>query len=157
MTGVDPNGAAVQNTFEDLQQQLPGGTDLRAFSSSNQVGIAKLALEYCDQLVETPALRDAFFGGSVGFGQPTLQAIPDESDPTVLPGRAAMIRALVQAAVGENLANQPTEAEMTPALDEMLDALMTGCDAASCPAERTDTVAKAACAAVLGSATVSLH
>ena len=157
LTGVDATVGPVQATFAELQRQLPGGADLRAFSSSNQVGIAKLALEYCDQLVETPALRDAFFGGSVGFGQPVLQAIPDVADPTILPGRAAMIRALVRGAVGENLANQPTEADMTPALDEMFDALTVGCNAATCPAERTDTVAKAACAAVLGSAAVSIH
>lgn len=148
LTGVDPNTPAVRDTFADLEQQLPGGTDIRAFSSSNQVGIAKLALEYCDQMVETPALRDAFFGSSVVFGQPV---------PVALADRPALITALVNGMIGAGLVTQPSVADVTPALNEMLDALTAGCTNATCPAERTDTVAKAACAAVLGSGAVSIH
>ena len=62
LTGVSPATPAVLAEFSALQQQLPAGFDMRTFVSSNQMGISKLALEYCDELVENTTLRDAFFG-----------------------------------------------------------------------------------------------
>ena len=64
---------------------------------------------------------------------------------------------LVDRMLGTNLANQPTRAETRPLLDTMIDDLTLGCDPTSCPATRTRTVVKAACAAVLGSAAVNVH
>jgi hypothetical protein len=153
LTGVDPNTPAVRATFDELRQQLPGGVDLRAFSSSNQVGIAKLALEYCDAMVESTALRDAFFGAAppFPFDSPATLVFADP----LLRDRLAV--ALADRMYGVALANQPTAPEVAVALDPLFDDLTAGCDAATCGPERTRTIVKAACAAVLSSAGVHVH
>jgi hypothetical protein len=151
LTGVDAATAAVEDTWLELQQQLPGGFDLRAFSASNQVGIAKLALEYCDVMVGSPALRTAFFGAGFDFGAAaqTAFASPASRDAVLVP--------LMDRMLGVNLADQPSPAEVRPILDGLIDDLLAGCDVASCGSEYTETVVKASCAAVLSSAAVSVH
>lgn len=152
LTGVDPNGGPL-TTFDEIRQALPGTSDLRAFSSSQQVAISKLALEFCDAMVESAALRNAFFGSSPPF--------PFDSPAALAFGSAAnrdrVIDSLVDRMFGVSVANQPSRDEVRPILDELATGLVAGCDAASCPAERTRNVTKALCSAVLASAAVSVH
>jgi hypothetical protein len=152
VTGVDANDPAVRATFAELEQQLPGGPDLRAFSSSAQVGIAKLALEYCDRMVESPALRDAFFGTD-----PAFDFGADASVAFSPAMRDVVIRGLVEGVLGSGLASQPDLAEVTTVLDALFDELTAGCTPATCGADRTRSIVKGACAAVLGSAGASIH
>jgi hypothetical protein len=153
ITGISPGSPGVAATFQEIEQQLPPDVDLRAFSSSQQVGIAKLALEYCDALVESPAARDAFFGATPPF--------PFDSDATTVFGdlalRDRLIRALVDRAYGISLASQPAPADVTPVLNQLFDTLTAGCTPATCDAVRTRTIAKAACAAVLASPGTQVH
>ncbi len=150
LTGVDPNASGPQAAFAELTQQLPGGVDLRAFSSSQQVAISKLSLEYCDTLIETPALRGALFPG-FPFDQPATVAYGTPAS------RDLLIDPLVDRMSGVNVANQPSRAEVRPILDGLIDELILGCDAATCGADRTRTVGKAVCSALLSSAAVSMH
>src|SRR5262249_3155489 len=53
LTGQSRATAAA--TFGAIQQQLPPGYDVRSFVTSQQVAISKLALEYCEALVDGPA------------------------------------------------------------------------------------------------------
>jgi hypothetical protein len=153
LTGVDPTTPSVQATFDEITQQLPSSFDLRSFASANQVAISKLALEYCDAMVESVALREAFFGTSPGieFDSPATQAF---SDPA---RRDRLIDPLIDRMIGTNLAVQPDPSDLRPVLDGLVDDLLQGCDPTSCAAEHTRTVTKAACAAVLASAAVSIH
>lgn len=150
VTGVPAGNGAVSGTYAELTQQLPDGYDLRAFNSAHQVGVAKLALEYCDQLVETPALRDAIFPG-FGFG----------ADATVAfdPGARTMLATqLANEFLGETLGGQPTATDIQPVVNDLIDELTMGCVApGDCPATRTQTIVKAVCSAVLGSAAVTIH
>ena len=113
LTGVDPNSAGVRDAFAELEQQLPGTFDLRTFSSSQQVGIAKLALEYCDAMVESSALRTAFFGTTPAFqfDQPVTTAFSDQAK------RDLIIDRLVDRMLGANIAYQPSRDEVRPALE----------------------------------------
>jgi hypothetical protein len=52
--------------------------------------------------------------------------------------------------VGTNLGTQPTDSELRTELYSLIGALSTSCGT-SCPADRTRTITKAACAAVIGS------
>src|SRR6202043_1604709 len=55
LTGVpitDPNANA---TYLAVQQQLPPTPTLEGFSSANQVGVAQLAIQYCNVMVNNPA------------------------------------------------------------------------------------------------------
>ena len=151
VTGVDPNLPEIRDTFEVLEQQLPQGPDLRAFSSSQQVGISKLALEFCDRLVETPALRTQFFGPGFDFTEPATTAFATSAQ------RDQVIVPLAQKALGENLALQPSLAETSGVMNQLIDDLTASCSAATCDAERTRTVVKAACSAALASGAASIH
>ena len=57
LTGVPTTNAAVSATYLAVQQQLPPTPTLESFSSANQVGIAQLAIQYCNVMVNTPAVR----------------------------------------------------------------------------------------------------
>jgi cytochrome c5 len=148
VTGVDPLTPAVEAAYRDLEQQLPGDQDLRSFVSSNQVGIAKLALEYCDALVETPAARDAFFGAGFSF---------DVEPVTAFAQRAVVFDALYDRMIGSTLSSQPLRGEVQVELDALVDTLLADCLLTTCDAERTQTIVKGTCAAVLSSAAVTIH
>jgi hypothetical protein len=153
LTGVPPTDPDIEDVFGVIRQALPATADPRSFLSSHQVATSKLALEYCHEMVESPALRDQFFGTSPG--------VAFDSDVPAALGSAAQVDVVVDALydnmVGVGLAEQPTRAEVTGVLRALIGDLTVGCDAASCPAERTRTVVKAACAAVLSSAAVAIH
>ena len=151
VTGVDPNTPSVAATFEELVQQLPTDTNIESFVSSHQVGIAKLALEYCNELVESPALRQDFFGPVFQFNQPVPTAFAGQAE------RDLIINALVDNMLGTALATQPTLAEVAPVLNALFDVLTAGCTPATCDAQRTRVVVTGACSAVLGSAAVQIH
>jgi len=153
LTGVDPNATRVRDTFTELEQQLPATFDLRTFSSSQQVGIAKLSLEYCDSMVESSALRAAFFGSTPAFqfDQPVTTAFSDQTK------RDLIIDRLVDGMLGANIAYQPSRDELRPALDQLISDLTAGCTAGTCDATRTRNVVKGVCAAVLSSAAVTVH
>ena len=153
VTSVSPLSSQVESTFLGLTQQLPGGYDLRSFGTSQQVGIAKLALEYCDAMVETPILRDAFFGTSPAFGfdQPVATAFASQADKDLITS------ALVNQMMGIGIAEQPDPLAVQVVLDTLLDDLNSNCSSMLCDATRTRTVVKATCTAMLSSATVTIH
>ncbi|MEX2205788.1 MAG: LamG domain-containing protein [Myxococcota bacterium] len=150
LTGVPVTNAAVRATYLELIQALPSNNDVEAFVSAHQMGISRLALDYCDQLVESTGPRDAFF--DTGFDW-TLPATTFANTPP----RDQIINPLGTKMLGTGLANQPTAAEVRPHLDTLLDQLTAGCTATSCPASTTRNVVKGVCAAVLSSAAVQIH
>ena len=149
-TGVDPNTPSVRMTFEELRQSLPMDSDIRSFVSSHQVGISKLALEYCNEMVESPALRTAFFGPQFQFDQPVAVALAGQAE------RDMIINPLIDQMIGTAVATQPTAAETAVVLNALMDDLTAGCTPATCDATRTRTVVKGTCAAVLGSGAVHI-
>jgi hypothetical protein len=150
ITGVSPAVPAVRQQFEALQQQLPVGTDMRTFVSSNQMGITKLALEYCDAMVEDPVLRDDFFGPATPFDF-------DADIATAFAGANAdlIVDPLVAKAMGTGIPNQPDPFVVATELHALITTLNGTCTI--CDAQRTRDTVKAACTAIVGSAAVTLH
>ena len=78
LTGVPTTMGTIPVTFDKLKQQLPTAETIDTFVSAHVVGIAQLAFEYCDQLVEDTTLRNAFFGAApynfAGFTDPLATA-----------------------------------------------------------------------------------
>jgi hypothetical protein len=148
LTGQSRSVAAT--TFDAVEQQLPPNYDVRSFVSSQQVAISKIALEYCDALVEGPN-RSTFFPG-FDFSAPPTTAFATAGQ------RDLVFNPLFDRMVGDTLAMQPTRAEVRSALDAMTDQLLGACATPGvCTAQRTGAIVKGACAAVLGSAAVTLH
>ena len=174
ITGVDPENAEIETTYQTIKQQLPTVEDIEGFLSSHQVAIAQLAIEYCDKLVENGTLRTQFFG-NFGFDQTVANAFPnDTAKHQIIDALYDRIFAIPNQTSSLELDNVPTRAEVrlelsnsaiildtdedgTPdqpggLFDRLTLACPTGCDAA-----RTRTVVKAMCAATLGSANMLIQ
>jgi hypothetical protein len=148
LTGIsmfDPN---VSPTYTSVQQSLPGIPDLDAFSSSNQTAISQLAISYCSAMVNNSTARTNFFGSSF---DPTQGGSYFSNQSNV----NTVVNALYSNLVGNNIATQPTSSQVSTELDSLITTL-TPASYASTP-NRSGTVAMAACAALLGSASTLIQ
>jgi len=153
ITGVDANTNNVKNTYLELKQQLPSLPNINGFLAAHQVGISKLALEYCDALVEDSSLRNQFFGNnSIDFSAPASTAFNN-------PGQvSALIQIINEKMIGINLTNQPDTILIEQELMTLINDLTVNCTSpAMCDANKTKSVVKASCAAVLGSAALTIQ
>jgi hypothetical protein len=142
VTGIPATQPAVAATFTTVKQQLPTVEDLEGFLSSHQMAITQMAIQYCDVLVSDTDRRSDFFPG-FNFGENAGTAFDNA-------GRALIKTPLMENFVGTSLSTQPADADIETELDALMGRLTT-CGG-SCEADRTVTVVKASCAAVLGSA-----
>ena len=165
VTGVDPQTVNVDVTFEELTQQLPSGTDLRSFVSANQVGVAKLGIEYCDVLVgdgnpASQALRDQFFPGSASFGWDMSPAVafadPDDVDLITDP----LLDNIVGAGLRGDVMGFPARDQVEVLLDQLMVDLSANCGGLGeplCDADFTKNVVKGVCTSVVASGTLHIH
>ncbi|MCF6211759.1 MAG: LamG domain-containing protein [Gammaproteobacteria bacterium] len=176
ITGVDMHASgneSVKSTYLTIKQQLPSQEDIGGFLPAHQMAIVQLAMQYCDALVEDPALRDSFYG-SFGFDQDVSGAYGNGYSTQ----KQQMLNALYDNIIGLPDANDsnnilsgvPTRAELEaelftapPVTDSngttypgnLFDRLAaSGTDATR---TRTQTIAKALCAATLGSAAMLIQ
>jgi hypothetical protein len=140
--------ADVRATYALVKQAMPVKETIEGFVASQQTGVAQLAIEYCNALVEDPALRAAYFPG-FNFSAPANLAFNGA------PARDLAFNPLLDRILGVNVGTQPNRAQARAELDALATRL-TSCGA-GCPADRTRTVVKASCAAVLGSAATLLQ
>ncbi|MFK7895411.1 MAG: LamG-like jellyroll fold domain-containing protein [Myxococcota bacterium] len=171
VTGVDPQVNAVDATYEELTQQLPAEPDMRSFVSANQVGVAKLGIEYCDALVgdDSPAsqtLRDGFFvdaAASFSWDSPPADAFdtPAEIDLITDPLLDQMVGVGLTGMVG----GFPARDQMEVLLDGLVVDLESGCgnldvgdvDEPACDGEYTKNMVKGLCTAIVSSGAVQIH
>lgn len=144
MTGIPVTQTAVATTYNTVKQQLPTVTDIEGFLASHQMGITQLAIQYCDALVKDTSARAAFF--------PSVNFTADLTTVFSAGNRPAVINPLLENLVGTNIGAQPTDTAITDELNGLIDTLTACSDTGSCETDRTETVVKASCAAVLGSA-----
>jgi hypothetical protein len=143
LTGVPKTNAAVSATYLAVQQQLPPTPTLESFSSANQVGIAQLAIQYCNVLVNTPAYASVVFPGVTFSG-------------SLFPGGTASVTgALANRLLGSGLKSQPAPSTVTTELGNLITALCTtqACNTTA----RTQAVTAAACATAFGSADMLIN
>lgn len=148
LTTVPATQADVKATYELVKQAMPVKETIEGFVASQQTGVAQLAIEYCNALVEDPALRAAYFPG-VNFGASASTAFGSPAN------RDLVFNPLLDRILGVNIATQPNRAAARAELDALAARLSAGA-AGSAPG-RTATVTKASCAAVLGSAVTLLQ
>jgi hypothetical protein len=147
LTGVSTTRPAVHATYEQVKQALPTVESIDTFVSAHPVAIAQLSIQYCDALVDDAAARAAYFPG-FDFGA----APPQAFGPA---GRSIVLDALVGRMLASNVATEPEAAGVRGDLDTLITRL-AACGT-SCPAGRTETIVKASCAALLGSAVTLVH
>lgn len=158
LTGISTATGNVATAFTQLRQQLPGDNNMMSFVPAQQVGIAKLATEYCDALVESGTARAAFFNTTPAF--PFGSSVASAFD-TAVPAQAQVKKdlitnTLISKMIGVNFANQPTAAESYTEVNSLLTDLIAAAPAGS-DQVRTRSIVKGACTAVLSSAALMVH
>jgi len=171
LTGVPRDYGDVPATFSTVRKQLPASPDIDGFLTAHQIGVAQLAIEYCNALVEAERTGDAtvptFFSGLVYTDN--ANSISDSD------WRTLVISPLVNNFVGTGMDYQPDADAVTCELETLLfdsTAGSSACSAApssrpspaslarcggACDSDRTAIATKAACAAALGSATMLIQ
>ena len=163
VTGVDPIASGVDATYLELEQQLPSTNDLRSFVSANQVGIAKLGVEYCDAVVEDVApggLRERFFAGATGFGWTDLPSVAFADPANVDLITDPILDRIIGAGLRGTVAGNPARDEVELVLDQLVVDLLGSCGGASepiCDDVYTRSMVKGLCAAALASGPVHIH
>ncbi len=142
VTGISMQHPDVVTTYSLVRQQLPVNETIDGFSSSHQIGVAQMAIEYCNALVEDGGLRSSYFPGFNFNG--TVTASLNAA------GRDLLIDPLLDNVFGVGLTSQPDPVAAKAELNSLIDRL-TVCGG-SCASDRTETVAKAVCSAAIGSA-----
>jgi hypothetical protein len=148
LTGVptsDPNASA---TYLAVQQQLPPTPTLEGFSSANQVGIAQLAIQYCNVMVNNPTyLAKVLPGVTLSAGLFSSQS-----------GIDSVTGPLAAAVLGSGLHSQPAATTITGPTGELDSLIANLCATTACnTAARVQAVAAAACATAFGSADMLIN
>jgi len=144
MTGVPTTNSAVSTTYNTVKQQLPTVENIQGFLSSHQMAITQMAIQYCDALVSNTQLRMDMFPG-FDFSAPPNTAFDHG-------GKSLIIGPLLSHFIGSDLNSQPSDSKIETVVGELIDNLKL-CGGNECAIDRTETIVKASCAAVLGSAT----
>ena len=166
ITGVPVQSVAA--TYNTVIQQLPSTEGLSGFLSSHQMGVTQLAIGYCDVLIDDASLRSA-----IGIDLPEIEGTDDANAKSVADWDSDFIDPMLEAALNTGLAQQPdsngikeivhhllfTDADSIAEIDAINDPDPHGLSRCNggCPDGRTAQAAKAACAAILGSAGVTMH
>ena len=157
ITGVPITNGTVQATYLSGQQSLPSQPLIAAFLPSHQTAFAGLANTYCGQLLGSQAQRDAFFGTGLDTSLNASASTFFGSSGSA--NRAIVINALVNNAVYNNPGTIKVSPAAAAAVSAEVDALLSRMPSlGTSPTSITVSQAtQAACAAVLGSAVVSLQ
>ena len=106
------------------------------------MAVTQLAIAYCDSAFEDISIRATWFP-SVDFNK-TADIAFDTA------GRANLLNPLLEQLMPSTLITQPDKAAVYAELDNLITRL--GSCGSNCGLERTNTIAKSTCAAVLASA-----
>lgn len=165
LTTVSPQNGSVESTYEELVQQLPSGPDLRSFVSANQVGVAKLGVEYCDVLVGdenagSQTLRNQFFNGAGSFGwnQPPATAFANPVNVDMITD--PLLDKIVGAGLRGMVGGQPARDQVEALLDQLIVDLSATCGGGgqpACDGTYTKSIVKGLCTAVVSSGAVHIH
>ncbi|HEX3951642.1 MAG TPA: LamG domain-containing protein [Steroidobacteraceae bacterium] len=148
LTGVPSTDPNVSATYLAVQQQLPATPTLEAFSSANQVGIAQLAIQYCNVMVNSPAYLSKILPGV------TLSAglFPSQA------GMDSVTGPLAARVLGSGLHSMPAATTMTGATGELDKLIVNLCATSACSTvARVQAVTAAACATAFGNANMLIN
>ena len=147
LTGIKQNNTKVFNTYSLVKQQLPALENIETFISAQQMGITQLAIAYCDQAIEDNTLRDNWFP-NINFEQAPNVALSASN-------RNNLLTPLLDQLMPLNITTQPDKTLVKNELDNLITKLSICSD--NCNGDRTKTIVKSSCAAVLASAAMLIQ
>ncbi len=142
LTGVPQQQAAVAAVYQTVQRQLPASDAIETFVSAQQMAITQLGIAYCNAAIDDTALRQSWFP-LVNFSAAPATAYSAANRPLFM-----------QPLLDRLIPLSPHTSAVRSEVETELDALITRLSscAGSCSSDRSRTIAKAACTAVLASA-----
>ena len=152
----------MQFTYDLVRQSIPAIEDVETFLSSHEIGIAQLAIEYCNALINDSGARAAMFPG-FNFGVVPATAYSGAARDNLIDPLLA--RMLGQIDGVTDIQTQPTYIELRDELGyvnaapdhlNLVDKLMSSPDHTE-TVQRTGDIAKGVCAAALGNGAVLIQ
>lgn len=142
LTGVAQQQTAVAEVYQTIQRQLPAAETIDTFVSAQQMAITQLAIAYCNAAMEDTALRQSWFPAA-DFNVSPAATYSLANRPLV-----------VQPLLNRLMPLSPASSALRTDVETEVDALITRLSSCSgaCSSDRSLTIAKAACTAVLASA-----
>ncbi|WP_228768345.1 LamG domain-containing protein [Shewanella sp. TC10] len=147
LTGVTQDTAKVFTTYDLVKRQLPSIENIDTFISAQQMGVTQLAIAYCDVAIDDNDIRSNWF--------PNIDFTQAPADALSASNRDNFLTPLINQLMPLSLSTQPDSALVYGELDSLVTNLSV-CGT-NCDAERTQTIAKASCAAVLASAVMLIQ
>lgn len=154
ITGVPQTESRVRNTYDLVKQALPAIEKFGTFGPAQQTGMAQLAIQYCNVMVDTPALRTAFFGASLNPSASATSTFGSAGSPNTA-NRDLVIGALLTKGINTGLEFNPDDTVISAEIESLINKLVSGPTGGA--ANGTGTVMKASCGAVLGSGTTLIQ
>lgn len=142
LTGIGAQTSKVNSVYQLVQRQLPSIDNIETFISAQQMGITQLAIGYCDSAIEDNTLVNTWF--------PNVDLTKTPDDVFSLSNRMQFITPLIDKLMPLNLATQPSKDAIETEISSLITRLST-CDG-TCDSDRSKTIAKASCTAILASA-----
>ncbi len=151
LTGVPTTNGTVRDIFRtDYKAQLPNSARVEAMLETHILGATKLATEFCNQLVNTQALREAIWpAGVVNFG-----AVPSSTFGVGSNSRGQFITRMLERFWGVDVLPPEEYEEAYDVIDDLITDAMNGQTA---NATGTQNIAKIACSAALSAPQVIMQ
>ena len=147
LTGISVATPAVANTYQTITRQLPALSNIETFISAQQMAITQLGIAYCNAAINNTVLRGQWFP-AVNFNASPSEALsPANRDALISP----LLDRFAPLQPETALENSDARAELNNLIDRL-----SQCNGA-CDSQRTQTIAKAACTAVLASAQMLVY
>lgn len=156
VTGVAPTTNNIRNAFSDLSTQLPINSRLESLTDNQMVAVTKLAAEFCNELVNSSAMRQAIWP-NVDFSRPwnNANAFPNQTK------RGDFIATTLETFWGADVQDPQSYEEsfevLLDLMSEMLDGSSMSAQAPTNNSTPTLNVGKAVCTTVLASAPVWMN
>lgn len=147
LTGVPTSQTKVANVYQTVIRQLPSDPTVDTFVSSQQMGVTQLGIAYCDAAIEDSTIRSNWFG-ALDFNQSASTFV---SDPT----QSNFVTVLVDKLQPMSPQSSAPRLQMETEIKALMGRL-AACGT-NCSADRSKTIAKAACTAVLASSEVLVY
>lgn len=142
LTGVPAQTSKVSSVYQLVQRQLPSIDNIETFISAQQMGITQLAIGYCDSAIDDNTLVNTWFPGV------DLTKTPD--DVFSISNRDQFITPLIDKLMPLDIATQPEKNAIAIEISALITRLLS-CEG-TCESERSKTIAKASCTAIVASA-----
>lgn len=147
LTGVAQQQSGVAQVYQTIQRQLPSADNIDTFVSAQQMAITQLGIAYCNAAIADNAIRQSWF--------PQVDFTAAPATTYSVANRPIFIGRLLDKLMPLSPETAAERSAVATELDGLINRL-SNCGG-SCSSERSQTIAKAACTAVLASAELLLQ